>query len=349
MPYNSFPAGHILVRQTPSAFETRLNPTRRSRGRFPAKRGETAVQAITIGTAEGIEEIRHRLDEEFRYLQEEGVNIRIGQTYRGSFAFLDCSVDSHPGTPTQAELLMRHYVASALSDVIVEKWEQDLIRRIIKGTYYYFSPDEQDLIACYSGRNLAGLSQDGGGQLYKVNRKAQILHRLRDYLEGADELVVEGFVTFRLRDWVEEVEDAVDRAVDDFLMEREYREFVRLLKYFVDVQEPRMEHVHVLIRPGGSFRLVDDQGSAIKSEYLEEFVVEMVDSEVNYEDLLISALITLAPKAVTVHAAACGERDESIETIKGVFGDRVTMCIGCEVCTVPLTCPGESSPATLGH
>lgn len=308
------------------------------------------MQAITIGTAEGIEDIRQRLDDEFRFLQEEGVNIRIGQSYRGSFTFLDCSLDSAPGTPSQAGTILRHYVASALSDVIVERWEQELIRRTIRGTYYYFSHDEQDLIARYTGRNLAG---DAGPventQLYKVNRKAQILHRLSDYLESADELVVEGFVTFRLRDYIEEVEDAVDRAVDDFLMEREYREFVRLLKYFVDVQEPRIDHVHVLIRPGGSFKLVDDQGCAIKSEYLEEFVVEMVESEVNYEDLLISALITLAPRSVTVHADTVAERDESIDTIKGVFGDRVRMCYGCEACAMPLPLSGDTSQATLGH
>jgi len=308
------------------------------------------VQAITIGTAEGIEDIRQRLDDEFRFLQEEGVNIRIGQSNRGSFTFLDCCVDSDPGTPNQAGNLLRHYVASALSDVIVERWEQDLIRRTINGTYYYFSRDEQELIARYTGKNLAGgLAPAENNQLYKVNRKAQILHRLRDYLESADELVVEGFVTFRLRDYIEEVEDAVDRAVDDFLMEREYREFVRLLKYFVEVQEPRMDNVHVLIRPEGSFKLVDDQGCAIKSEYLEEFVVEMVESEVNYEDLLISALITLAPRAVTVHADMSVERDESIETIKGVFGERVRMCYGCETCTVPLALPGDTSQATLGH
>jgi putative sporulation protein YtxC len=318
--------------------------------RFPAKRGETAVQAITIGTAEGIEDIRQRLDDEFRFLQEEGVNIRIGQSNRGSITFLDCRVDSGSSSPQQAETLVRHYVASALSDVIVEKWEPDLIRKIIRGTYYYFSKDEQDLIADYTGKNLTG---DGDSadhrQLYKVSRKGQILHRLRDYLDGADELVVEGFVTFRLRDYLEELEDAVDRAVDDFLMEREYREFVRLLKYFVDVQEPRIDHVHVLMRPGGSFRLVDDDGSAIKSEYLEEFVVEMVESEVNYEDLLISALITVAPRSITIHGYPEDEWDESVETIKGVFGGRVTLCAGCQVCTAPLVITEESPQVTLGH
>lgn len=306
------------------------------------------MQAITIGTAASIDEIRQRLDDEFRFLADEGVTMRVGLSNRGSFTFLDCSVDGLPGAPTHADALVRHYVANALSDVIVETWEADLIRKIIKGTYNYFSKDEQDQILDYTGKNLtrSGDAEDGA-PLYRVSRKSRILHRLRDYLDSADELVLEGFVTFRLRDYVEELEDAVDRAVDDFLMEREYREFVRLLKYFVDVQEPRIDHVHVLIRPGGAFRLVDDQGCAIRSEYLEEFVVEMVESEVNYEDLLISALITLAPRNVTVHGSLAAG-DESLETIKSVFTDRVTICAGCPACGGTES-EHESPQATLGH
>lgn len=307
------------------------------------------MQAITIGTAASIEEIRQRLDDEFRFLQEEGVSISVGQKSRGRFTFLDCSINAVSGSPSHAEALVRHYVANALSDVIVEQWEQDLIRKIIRGTYNYFTKEEQELIADYTGKTLKTLGSVADGQLYKVSRKSQILHRLRDFLDGSDELVLEGFVTFRLRDYVEELEDAVDRAVDDFLMEREYREFVRLLKYFVDVQEPRIDHVHVLIKPGGTFRLQDDTGSAIRSEYLEEFVVEMVESEINYEDLLISALITLAPRSLTLHGHLSQDWNEGIETIKSVFTERVTLCQGCPTCTGPAALTDDPPQATLGH
>ena len=307
------------------------------------------MHAITIGTAAGIDEIRQRLDDEFRFLQEEGVKVRIGQSHRGPFAFLDCEVDvDATARSSQTDALLRHYVASALSDVIVEKWESDLIRKIIRGSYSYFSRDEQDLIADYTGRTLNGGSDSPHG--YKVNRKSQILHRLRDYFDTADELVLEGFVNFRLRDYIEELEDAVDRAVDEFLMEREHREFIRLLRHFVEIQEPRIEHVHVLLGPGNSFRLVDDDGGAIRSESLEEFVVEMVDSEVSYEDLLISALITLAPHTLTVHLSDRPPgRDEALETILGVFGDRTTRCEGCHLCNSPRVQACEPSQATLHH
>lgn len=275
------------------------------------------------------------------------MKVRIGQSHRGPFAFLDCEVDA-AARSSQTDALLRHYVANALSDVIVEKWESDLIRKIIRGSYSYFSRDEQDLIADYTGRTLNAGSDSPHG--YKVNRKSQILHRLRDYFDTADELVLEGFVHFRLRDYIEELEDAVDRAVDEFLMEREHREFIRLLRHFVEIQEPRIDHVHVLLGPGTAFRLVDDDGGAIRSESLEEFVVEMVDSEVSYEDLLISALITLAPRALTVHATDRPPgRDEALETILGVFGDRTARCEGCHVCRPSRVQACEPSQATLHH
>lgn len=298
------------------------------------------MQTITIGTAAGIEELRHRLMGEFRDLQQEGVNIRVGESHRGNLTFLDCSFDGLSGSSGQSDALVRHYLANALTDVIVDGLEPDLLRKIIRGTYSYFSREEQDQIATSAQGNLR--SGPEGGPQQTLSRRIKILHRLRDFLDSSDELVLEGFVMFRLQDYLEELEDAVDRAVDDFLMEREYREFVRLLKYFVDVQEPRIDHVHVLMRPGGSFRLVDDQGCAIRSEYLEEFVVEMVESEINYDDLLISALITLAPRQITVHGLTEDLQDESLETITAVFSERVRLCGDCPGCSLPV--PVEDAP-----
>jgi len=308
------------------------------------------VQAITIGTAAGIDEIRQRLDDEFRILRAEGVSVRIGQSHRGAFAFLDCAVDAD-GSARSAQIgsLLRESVATALSDVIVEKWEDHLIRKIIRGSYSYFSRDEQDLIAAYTGRTLRSGAEDARGGNAE-GRKTRILRRLRDYLDTADELVLEGFVNFRLRDYIEELEDAVDRAVDEYLMEREHREFIRLLRHFVEIQEPRIDHVHVLLGPGGSFRLVDDDGGAIRSEALEEFVVEMVEDEVSHEDLLISALITLAPRRLTVHRSGRPSgRDEAFETILGVFGERTAECEGCTLCSPTHAGACEPSQATWQH
>lgn len=294
------------------------------------------MQTISIGTEHRAEEIIERLDEGLRSLRREGFDVRMGLHSRGRFTFLDCSV--HPQGP-DTEALLRHTVASALSDVIVDKWEKDLVRRMIHGQYCYFSREEQDRILDHADRNLGGEGATAHDRHSRSERKARVLSQLREYLDQNSELVVEGFVHFRLRDYLEELEDAVDRAVDDFLTEREEREFVRLLRYFLDVQEPRVDEVHVRMRPGGSFSLVDPQGHTLRSEVLEQFVVEMVESEVSYEDLLISALITLAPRRVVIHGSVPPVWEGGVATIRGVFGDRLRDCPGCALCDMEVSAP----------
>lgn len=292
------------------------------------------MQPILIGAADGIDDIRQRLDDEFRCLQAEGLGVRIAESHRGQFTFLDCYIAEAAtrGPAEEWDAKLRHYVANALSDVIIEKRQKEMIRKIIRGQYQCFSADEQDTILRYADQNLADAAGHGPDLLYKVGRKTRILHSIRDFLAGSNELVLEGFVTFRLKEYVAELHEAVDRAVDDFLVEREQHEFIRLLRYFVEVQEPRIEHVHVLMRPKGAFHLLDDDGSAIRSEYLEGFVAEMVEGEVSQDDLLISALITLAPRLLTLHASGDLLEREGVRTALAVFGGRVLNCSGCSRC-----------------
>lgn len=294
------------------------------------------METISIGAAEHIDQIRDRLDSEFRFLEQEGFQVRISESSKGNIRFLGCGVrepDRQNRKLKDGVVLFRHYIANALSDVIVNEWEDTLLRKIIRTNYYYFNKEEQDTILSYAEKYLKSPEDGDKGLIHRVNRKSNILHKLLDYLDIHNELVLEGFVTFRLKEYVEELEDAVDRAVDDFLMEREYNEFIRLLKYFVEVQEPKVEEVNVHIKPSGTFQLFDGQHRAIDDDCLEDFIVEMVESETNYEDLLISALITIAPKRVVVHCSKDKLGDESIQTIGNVFGDRVKLCHGCPACT----------------
>lgn len=293
------------------------------------------VQPILIGASEQIDEVRRRLDLEFRHLREEGIGVSVDETNLGDLVFLGCNVTApSKGLPDdQVDNLFRHYVANALSDIIVDTWEKIRIRKIIRANYYYFTREEQEMLVDYSLRNLSSLPEAANsGEIYRASRKSRVFHKLLDYLDWSNELVIDGFITFRLKEYTEELEDAVDQAVDDFLMEREYREFIRLLKYFVDVQEPRFDHVHVLVKPDNTFKLMDDDQKVIPNDSLEEFVVEMIESEINYEDLLVSTLITLAPQKVTIHCSTRNDRDESVEIIKNVFGERVEVCHGCPLC-----------------
>lgn len=295
------------------------------------------MQAITIGTAESPEALKHCLHDALRPLADEGVDCAIIETQCGGYRFLGCRVDP-ADDQRDAGLLFRHSVAHAVSDLVVDRFERGLLRKLIKQSCYYFSPDEQEQIYRRAAQFLAAIetAEETCNSVWSgSSRKAKVLHRLLDYLDQSDELVVEGFITFRLKDYVEELEDAVDHAVDDFLMEREYREFVRLLKYFVDIQEPRLPVVHVHLKAGGLFELTDAHGMPVRDEQIEEFVLDLAEAEVSYDDLLISALITLAPARVVLHGAPGSDKygqSEAVQTIEQVFLGRVELCGGCPVC-----------------
>ena len=61
---------------------------------------------------------------------------------------------------------------------------------------------------------------------------------------------------------------------------------------------------------------------------------EITEGEINYDDLLVSSLITLAPRKVVIHSIGHFRNKELMETIKNVFYGRVIICQGCDVCSV---------------
>lgn len=292
------------------------------------------MDCITIGTAENPDLVRFRLTTELRLLQEEeGFRITIAERGRGKLTFLGCNLEgaaNRGGNPLE---IFRYYIARALADLIVNEVTQQALPKILHHHYAQFGEEDQDDILARA-RNLLEVSPDpdGRGLVRQINRRNQILFRLLEYLDLHDELVVEGFLRFRLKEYFRELVEIIDRAVEAFMADREYQEFVRLLRYFVELQEPRQEEVHVVLRPDGLYQLLDRENRVVENDYLEGPVVKLVQ-EVNHDDLLLSALITLAPQRIVLHVSPALQ---VAATIRSVFGERVEACPGCPRCA-----PGE--------
>jgi putative sporulation protein YtxC len=286
------------------------------------------MQVLAIGAAKHIDVIRDRLDYEFRSLEEEGIAVNVRQFNRGKITFLGC--DLVRGQPAgELATLVRSFAANAVSDVILNEWETTLIRKLIRQSYASLNQDELDTVCEFVTRALDGQRPGDVDLLHRLDRKSRILARLLEFLERHDELVLDGFITFRLKDYIEELEDAVDRAVDDYLMDKEYQEFIRLLRYFIEMQESRAEEVHVLVDAGGIYRLIDGNDQPVGSDGIDELVVEMVDGTLEYEDLMISSLVALAPLRVIVHCHDPGRELGSLDTLRAIFGERLTVCRAC--------------------
>jgi putative sporulation protein YtxC len=294
------------------------------------------AQTISIGSTQLIDLLKAKLGRELKLFNEDGFKVDLEENPAGKFTFLAFRVsdsDSSGSTLEEAQNIFKHYLADTISDIILNHWEDILLKDIIKENYYYFGEDEKDLIYNYALQHINRDGQNSRDTLYWLSRKSKILQKLLDFLRHNNRIIIEGFIRFRLKEYIGELREAADKAVDDFLIEREYKEFVQLLKYFVDIQESKIDTVHVLIRGSGVFKLYDGSMQPVKSDYLEGFIIDLADNEINYEDLLISALITIAPKEITLHYKNKGSMSSTLDTIKNVFTGRIKECTGCRLCT----------------
>ncbi len=221
------------------------------------------------------------------------------------------------------------FLASIVAHIIISHFRDLIFKDLIKDNYFYFKPEEQRQIA-----NLARRSFQKG--IY-CNRQgvvqATIESRIKEYLfsEG-QHLNLEGFINFRLQDFQEELKKAVEVAVESYLMEKEYRELVRMLRYLLELEEPKIDLVHLLVDKKGQIWVADEQFKKIDPRQWEDFSMEDLESYFDFEDVLISMLVSIAPGQVQVHQNVLPRYPKFVDTIKRIFERRVVFCSGCEHC-----------------
>lgn len=288
------------------------------------------MSIIKIKTNDYQDPLRERLLFEVSLLKEDGIVIDIDEIEQGDELTFNCKCIAQREDCENLSSIFREYIANALSDVIINDIEKDFLDKLIKANYNHFSGEEKSkIVEMALDRLNFFVSKEDGEIISQIQRKNRILVEIVEYLGHEKEIMLEGFLRFRLKGYLSELKMAIDEAVNDFSMEMEYEEFVQLLKHFIDHQEPKNKTVNVVKAGKNKFKLLDDLGIIIDNMYLDEYLVNMLDHELDYEDLLISALITAAPKEIILHFK---EPTSLIKLLKNIFEDKISICLGCEYC-----------------
>jgi len=296
----------------------------------------TVVDVLSIGTAAPATSLHQRLARGAGFLLKKGVEAKISEI-DGKFVnvvVLSLTASPQSGlTKTDLLSLGGQYAVPVLADYLVEELEHGILRQFLEEEFRWFTSEEQDKIIALA-REMLSL-----GEARRLPRQSALCLHLAEFLERNRHINTEGFLHFRLAQYRADLRDALSQAVEEYLAEKEYQEFVRLLRYFVEIQEPKLPVVHVLIDSEGFCQIYDKQYRRLYHEYLESFDQEQ-DTEASYEDLVISALITLAPHKVVLHRDG-SNRAEMYDTIRLVFESRATDCFTCDLCRRALSLPGS--------
>lgn len=291
------------------------------------------MELLCIGINGEVEAINSILNKKISVFDNEDLYIERKMKKVGDTTYLSYFVNNDKNSRyNNIRNIFKHYAASGISDVVLNLYQEKIIERVLENKCFYLDIDEKAKIRAnvleYLNNNDYVTAED---IMYKISKRAKILKAILEFLDFSNEINIDGFVNFRLRFFTDIIEDAIDKTIEDLFVEREYKEFVKILQYFVDIQTPKIELINVVLDKE-KFSLYDGGMKVIKNEFIEEFADEMFENNMDYNDVLISSLITIAPKKIVMHVDTHNKDNQVIQVIQSIFDNKSTICEGCELC-----------------
>jgi putative sporulation protein YtxC len=214
--------------------------------------------------------------------------------------------------------LHNEQITDEIVDLIIDIMENKLIRKYVIKKYSTQSSEEiQNIYMC--ALNIFK-------ERYFVIKKS-LAEKIDDYILNDDYINIEGFVKFRMKEFNNYISTIVDLAWEEYFIQKDQEEFINVLKYFVNIQQEKLDLLRIHIKEDNSFILYDKNGNEIDSINDEDIMNMIIKENLNYEDFLMSNLLTLCPSKIEIiDSLNNNSSKEIIEIIKSIFGDKVT-CI----------------------
>lgn len=217
-------------------------------------------------------------------------------------------------------------VASILTDTIIEFYQEKLLKRILEYNYFYFTSSEK--------KKILGLAKDfiADDDLSSEDNYFSIYYPFLDYITENKSIVLDGFVNFRLQTYMKNLDYIIDISVNKFLIEKEYNEFIDILKMYVTYTPFNSPLVHLVYCNGESI-LLDIDKKVIPTDDAIFQAKYLSDITFSSNDYALNTLLNLTPKKIIIHLVNYKE-DEFINTIKLIFENRYEICTDCKICSL---------------
>lgn len=295
---------------------------------------------LSVGYSKSNRDMYDRLVELCKFFKEKSINMAIAESDIGQMHYIKCILKDTERDISSFEAcrdMFYTYSSNIVYDFISREYEGELLEKLLKENYSYLSSSELEDIRDRSISIILGTGAfTTEGLILSINRRNNILKKIEEFFQESSEIIIDGFIRFRLREINSELTAIIDRVVEEYMLEKEFSEFIKLLKYFVDIQESKYDLLNIIIKPDGNYIVETSSSTDITNEFFDDFNVENIKGDINQHDILISALITNAPARLVFHGVENAKSQDTIDTIKSIFCEKLTFCTGCEKCKVPV-------------
>lgn len=215
-------------------------------------------------------------------------------------------------------------LSKILMNCITKFYEKNIVKRVVNCDFFYFDNKEKSVIY----KNCYELLDDNDNYEYEI-RKEKIFRCLVEYISEHKFFILDGFVNFRLFEYNSLIEECVDSAVNQYIIDKEYKEFIELLRGYVSSQKNRTDTIHVIYSKTDPI-LMDEKQNVLVYDNQFEHPKYLSDISFSSKDYCLNALLNLLPKKIIVHMLI--EEDEFVETLKLIFQNRLKICKECNIC-----------------
>lgn len=285
------------------------------------------VKLISVSAKRPLQNVREALRSEIASMRKEGIRVFLRENHRGSVVALRCDARGSDRSPVERlSSRLKSVVANALADVIIDEYEETLVSCLVDENYEFLSGKDRVALKRAVLKRLDDGTELGQGLSKRQQRKSMVWAKIVEYLDKEDDVILEGFVTFRLKEYLEYLADTVQSVAEDYLTRREYKEFLKLLRYFMNLQEKPIPMLNVIRKPAG-YDLLDITGERLRGEVEKLALVKSLHPELTSDELLVSIAVTLSPEKLVWHGPTDG--CQACDLLKDLFGERFTVCAGC--------------------
>lgn len=220
-------------------------------------------------------------------------------------------------------------VSTILSFLVIYEFEEVFFRQIISKDFFYFSKEERSVIL----DNCFNIIIDSNTI---IKEKFEILFSsFLNYVIEHKNIFLSGFINFRLQSYWDVLERIVEDAVNSYILEKEYNEFISLLRLYINSSETIEDILHIVyskdftIMLDSNKNIINNSQNAFKAKFLS-------DISFSTNDYTLNTLLTLLPEKIYVHLID-NKIDEFITTLSLIFEKRLEICTECNICKIYAT------------
>lgn len=212
-------------------------------------------------------------------------------------------------------------ISNILCDCIIKFYEPNIIKQIIFSNYFYFDFPDIELIEanCLQLLNNSNYS----------DRSLCLWTEILKYITENKSMILDGFVRFRVSKYLNYIDSCVDTAVNQFIIDREYFDFINLLKLYINSKPAQSDLLHLIYINGESI-LLDKEKQIISISKNSLNMSYLSDISFSSNDYALNTILSLLPSKIIIHLISAS--DEFIDTLKLIYEDNVEICTNCNIC-----------------